>query len=212
MGFARHRRALSPAEIARGYDALAEQWNSDQFPRSNGIAAHERAIAFVRHRGRALDVGCGSSGRIIDLLLAHGFTVEGVDLSARMLELARRRHSALTFHHADICEWQPPARYDLISGWDSIWHVPLAEHEPVLRKLLGALTPGGVCIFTAGGVDVPQEKTDAAMGPPMYYSALGIPRLLEVLADEGCICRHLEYDQHPELHVYVIAQKEGGGD
>jgi RimJ/RimL family protein N-acetyltransferase len=41
----------------------------------------------------------------------------------------------------------------------------------------------------------------------MYHATLGIPKTLQVLAEAGCVCRHLEYDQHPEAHVYVIAQK-----
>ena len=124
-----------------------------------------------------------------------------------MLELARKRHPDVTFHHADVCAWTLPRSYAFISAWDCLWHVPLREHEAVLRRILQALLPGGVLIFSGGGLDTPSEKRDAAMGPPMYYSTLGIPRILEVLADEGCICRHLEYDQYPELHLYVIAQK-----
>src|SRR5436190_734021 len=30
-------------------------------------------------------------------------------------------------------------------------------------------------------------------------SVLGVPRTLQVLAGSGCTCRHLEYDQHPNL-------------
>lgn len=204
---------MTPADIARSYDQLADHWHSDAFPRSNGIGAHERAIAFVQRRVRALDVGCGSSGRIIDLLAGHGFAVEGLDVSPRMIELARQRNPEITFHHADICAWDlPAAHYDFISAWDSIWHLPLDAQEPVLRKLCRALTPGGVCIFTTGGLDASSEKVDATMGPPMYYSVLGIPDTLRVLAESGCVCRHLEYDQHPELHVYVIAQRLGERD
>ena len=198
---------MTPADIARGYDELADHWTSDAFPRTNGIAPHERAVAFVRRRGRALDVGCGSSGRIIDLLQSHGFTVEGLDVSPRMLELARRRHPDVTFHLTDVCDWTFPARYDLISAWDSVWHVPLAAQARVLRTILDALAPGGVYIFTMGGLDTPEEKVDTAMGPPMYYATLGIPETLRVIAASGCVCRHLEYDQHPESHVYVMAQR-----
>lgn len=45
------------------------------------------------------------------------------------------------------------------------------------------------------------------MGPPMYTAAIGIPKTLTLLSENGCICRHLEYDQHPELHLYIVAQK-----
>ena len=198
---------MDPREIAKAYDQLADRWNDDPLLRNYGIPQHERAMALVKEKGTALDVGCGSNGRIIDLLMNRGFSVEGLDLSSRMIELAKQRHPSVTFHQADICEWDFPRTYDLISAWDSIWHVPLANHEPVLKKILQALTPGGVCIFTTGGLDVPSEKVDSAMGPETYYSVLGIPAMLQLLSKSGCVCRHLEYDQLPELHLCVIAQR-----
>jgi len=201
---------MRPEEVGKSYDAIAERWNDDGFPRENGMEAHRRAIAFVKQRGPALDIGCGSSGRFLDLLIAAGFEAEGLDVSNRMLELARQRHPEVTFHHADICQWDFPKQYDFISAWDSIWHIPLEEHERVLTKILDGLSPGGVCLFTTGGVDEPSETRDAAMGPPMYHSAPGIPKTLAMLTAANCVCRHLEYDQYPELHVYIIAQKAVG--
>ncbi len=197
---------MLPSEIAQSYDQIAERWRSDRFPASNGIAQHERAIAFLKQKYAALDIGCGSSGRIVDLLLHHGFAVEGIDISQRMLELAKVRHPTVTFHHADICQWELPRQYDLISAWDSIWHLPMAEQKPVMQKILQALTPGGVFIFTTGGLDGPTEKVDSSMGPQVYYSLLGIPQTLKLIDECGCICRHLEYDQYPEAHLYLIVQ------
>lgn len=199
---------MNPIKIAAGYDQLAERWASDSFPKANGIAQHERALSFVKQKRRALDVGCGSSGRFIDLLLSNGFNVEGVDISQKMLALAKAKHPAVVFYHADICEWVIPGKYDFISAWDSIWHVPLSQQKQVMTKLADALEPGGVFIFTTGGLDKPDEKTDSFMGPEMYYSTLGIPEVLLLVNEMGCICRHLEYDQHPELHVYLIVQKK----
>ena len=198
---------MIPKDVAKSYDDIAERWTSDNFPLNNGIAQHERAIDFIKEKRAALDVGCGCSGRIIDLLLSHGFKVEGLDVSARMIALARQRHPTVLFHQADICDWELPQKYDLISAWDSIWHVPLSSQGAVLAKLMQGLTPGGVCIFTTGGLDAPSEKVDAAMGVQMYYGVLGIPRTLALIAEHGCVCRHLEYDQYPESHLYVIAQR-----
>jgi 2-polyprenyl-3-methyl-5-hydroxy-6-metoxy-1,4-benzoquinol methylase len=198
---------MQPHDVATSYDQIAQRWVAADFNRANGIAQHRRALQFLGRTGTALDVGCGSSGRFLDLLLAEGFDVEGLDLSTEMLRLARQSHPAVRFHQADICTWQAAKHYDLISAWDSIWHVPLSCQEPVLKKLCGSLTAGGVFIWTTGGLDGPSEKQDAAMGPPMYYSVLGIPRTLQVLAESGCVCRHLEYDQFPEKHVFLIAQK-----
>lgn len=198
---------MNPEDVATSYDQLAAHWDSEAFPRTNGIAQHERAIAFTDQRGPALDIGCGSSGRLIDLLLQHGFSPEGLDLSGRMLELARRRHPDLTFHLANIVDWPFPREYVFISAWDSIWHVPLGEQERVLRKILAGLSAGGVAIFTLGGTDQPSEITNSYMGPPMYHATPGIPRTLQVIAEAGAVCRHLEHDQHPQPHVYIVCQR-----
>lgn len=183
-------------------------------PRENGIPQHERAIRFSNTPGLAIDVGCGSSGRLIDLLLAKGFTVEGLDISEGMLEHARARHPRLTFHHADIVTWQFPRKYQFISAWDSVWHVPLEHQEAVLRKLCRALAEQGVLIYTTGGVDEPGDNSNPFLGQPLYHAALGIPKILEVIGEEGCICRHLEYDQaHGDdigKHLYLIIQKSQG--
>lgn len=197
---------MRPAEIAVSYDSIAHQWLAPHLD-ANGIRQHEHALRFRADGGRALDVGCGCHGRFLRLLASRGYEVEGLDVSARMIALAKERMPGGTFHHADVCEWEPTARYDFITAWDSIWHVPLDRHEGVLKKLCGALTPGGVFIWSAGGLDAPEEKRDSSMGPTVYYSTPGIPRMLQVISESGCICRHLEYDQHPEKHLFLIAQK-----
>lgn len=199
---------MQPTQIAQSYDQIADRWSSDSFPRANAIPQHKRAITFLQQKRTALDVGCGSSGRIIDLLLEHGFAVEGVDISTRMVKLAQERHPTITFYQADICEWQLPQQYDLISAWDSIWHIPLAQQEAMMCKLMAGLAPGGVLIYTTAGLDAPTEKVDSAMGVPVYYGVLGIPATLKLFDSCGCICRHLEYDQYPEAHLYLIVQRK----
>jgi RimJ/RimL family protein N-acetyltransferase len=143
-------------------------------------------------------------------LARHDFTTDGVDLSEKMIALARDRHPKARLFQADICEWELPRPYDLIVAWDSLWHVPLGRQEAVLAKLCRGLSAGGVLVFSAGGTDGPGEKRDAGMGVPMYHATLGIPKTLQVLAEADCVCRHLEHDQYPEDHVYLIAQRPEG--
>jgi hypothetical protein len=50
------------AEIARSYDSIAQQWLEPHLA-ANGIRQHEQALKFRPNGGRALDVGCGCSGR-----------------------------------------------------------------------------------------------------------------------------------------------------
>jgi SAM-dependent methyltransferase len=197
---------MDPEAIGRQYDQIADHWQEPHL-QSNGVAQFEKAIRFTKNRGPALDIGCGSSGRFIDLLSRHGFVPEGLDVSQQMIALAKARHPRIRFYKADICTWNFPKKYDFVSAWDSTWHLPLSRQEPVLQRICGGLPHNGVFIFTTGGLDVPSEKLVSFMGVELSYSALGIPKTLELLARFGCACRHLEYDQHPQQHVYIAAQK-----
>lgn len=198
---------MHPKEIGKAYDKITHLWESGDFDRRNGIEQHKRAMAFSENRGKALDVGCGCTGRFIDLLISEGFSPEGVDISEKMVHLARSRHPEVVFHHQDICKWDIQQKYDFITAWDSIWHIPLEQQENVLKKLVSSLNPGGMLIFSFGGTSEQGGHTDDFMGADVYYSTLGTSGFLKLFISLGCICRHLEYDQYPELHAYLIVQK-----
>jgi SAM-dependent methyltransferase len=198
---------MDPLKQADNYNQIAAHWASDKFNRDNGIAQHKRALQSVKHKQIAIDIGCGSSGRIIDLLLNEGFEVEGLDLSIEMLKLAKENHPNVKFYHGDICSWDFPKQYDFISAWDSVWHAPLVEQSNILKKLCNALTPNGVLIYTTGAVDEPGEASNEFLGQMLYHSAMGIPAVLKTVTECNCICRHLENDDWPNPHLYLIIQR-----
>jgi len=180
---------MNPSKTGKNYDSISDRWSDDRFDMKNGIDQHKRALIFAESRGRALDVGCGPTGRIMGLLQKEGFTPEGLDVSEKMITLARNRNPEWKFYHEDICSYQPREKYDFITAWDSVWHIPL------------------VMIFSFGGLDEPGDHTDDTMGPMMYYSSLGTNGFMQVLLDNGCAIKHLEFDQYPELHAYMVVQK-----
>lgn len=198
---------MNPADIGKAYDQITHLWESSDFNMSNGIEQHEKAIAFAKNRGKALDIGCGCTGRFIRLLRSAGFTPSGVDISSKMLKVARENHPDIEFIQADICKHTLSERYDFITAWDSIWHVPLSEQRNVLSKIVNSLNVGGVFIFSFGGTSEAGSHTDDFMGPEVYYSSLGTNGFLALLIELGCIVRHLEFDQYPELHTYMVVEK-----
>jgi len=191
------------------YDALADRWLDTTFNPDNGVALHRRALSFLdpTDDGWALNAGCGCNTRFNPLMRERGLRIEGVDISTRMIALAAQADPEVLLHHADIRQWPIRRSYRFITAWDSLWHVPLAQQEAVMAKLMGALAPGGVFIFSAGGLDQAGEHVDDAMGPALCYATLGIPGLLAAIARAGCVVRHLEFDQHPQQHLAVVVQR-----
>jgi predicted TPR repeat methyltransferase len=190
------------------YDAIASLWDEEQKDSSYGTEALMRAIAMCGEeaiRRTALDIGCGSGGRMVRVLEAHAFQVTGIDCSAEMLKIAHERHPAGTWIPADITTWNTSERYDVILAWDSIFHVALDKQEDVLKKMCGMLKPNGILLYTLG--DDIGEHLSEWHEKSFYYSSLGIEKNLELLMQYGCSLRHLELDQYPLKHCIIIAKK-----
>ncbi len=198
---------MNPHDIGKAYDQITHLWDDKVFDRSNGMAQHRRAIKFVAHRGKALDVGCGRTGRFIELLLNEGFSPQGLDISEEMLKLAQQRHPEIRFHQHDVCQWRSTETFDFITAWDSIWHIPLSQQKHVLRRLVESLNAHGILIFSFGGTQEENSHVDDFMGPQVYYSSLGVTGFLKQIMHLKCICRHLEFEEYPGTHAYLIVQK-----
>jgi 2-polyprenyl-3-methyl-5-hydroxy-6-metoxy-1,4-benzoquinol methylase len=198
---------MDPQETARHYDALVSWWLEQMKDSSYGIAALERALTFVEQGRQALDVGCGGEGRFFRVLAEQGFHCAGLDISTEMIRLAKDRYPDVSLAVGDICTWQLPHAYDVITAWDSLFHLPLENHEAVIRKLCDGLSPKGVLLFSCGGVEEKGTVEGAFGGQRFEYSSLGVPEFARILWRCGCAIYHLEYDQYPEKHAYFIAKK-----
>ena len=196
---------MDPRETGRRYDAIASMWDSRRLESMHGVRFLEKAIALCQSRGTALDVGCGSGGRMIDKLLVAGFRVTGVDVSPAMLEIAKARHPTVAFLNDDITEWVPQSQFDLILAWDSIFHLPHRSHAVVLGKLCACLADQGVLLFTAGGIDA--EIVGNMHGVEFAYSSLSEIALMKLVQRGGCIPVLVERDQYPLHHLVFLAVK-----
>jgi len=111
------------------------------------IALAERAPA-----GLVLDVGCGP-GPVGGFVATHGRTVEGVDLSPAMIEVARVRHPAMTFREGDM--FNLPYAGASVAGivaFYAIVHMESSDLPRMFAELHRVLVPGGVvmCSFHVG--------------------------------------------------------------
>lgn len=196
---------MNPLLLGKKYDKIAKLWHDKLVDSDYGINQIERALGFCSNKRTALDVGCGSGGRILKRLQHEGFKITGVDVSEQMLVIAKGNHPETNFYHADICDWNSNERFDLIVAWDSIWHLPFDMQPTVLKKLCNMLNPGGIFIYTFGNAYGYHEST--WHDDQFYYSSIGINNNLKLLMDEGCKCVHLELDDYPEKHVTIIGVK-----
>ncbi|MEQ1784285.1 MAG: class I SAM-dependent methyltransferase, partial [Hyphomonadaceae bacterium] len=122
----------------------AEQERTDQLIRAFGDAALTAARASLGER--VLDVGCGCGDTSLALANSVGPTghVLGVDVSAPMLIVARRRASALsnlTFAEADASSASLPGSFDLLYSRFGVMFFDAPV--PAFRHLHKAMSPTG---------------------------------------------------------------------
>ena len=196
---------MKPSELGTKYDKIAKWWHDQHVESSYGVEQFLKAIVFAPDGGVALDVGCGAGGRFVRILEEHDFSIIGVDVSKGMINLAKQNHPNQSFLHQDICSWETDERFDFIVAWDSIFHLPLNMQKPVVSKLSKLLKSNGVLIYTFGNGE--GEHTDEWYEDTFYYSSMGINENIRILIDNGLTILHMELDQYPEKHVYVIATK-----
>lgn len=190
----------APAEYVRDlFDGFAERFDSD-LAGGLGYRTPELLATAVREAAgggalsgvpRGLDLGCGTglSGVALAPLVRR---LEGLDLSPRMLEQARRRGVYAALHEGDLLRWLPghPGAFDLIAAADVLNY--LGDLRPALAAIAGAVRPGGLAAFS---LEVGDGGAPFALGTTMRYrhdpsQTVGLAaEAFEVLAQREAILR-----------------------
>lgn len=136
------RTRLAYDTVAEAYarlladDLAGATWDRDV------LAAFARAVP----PGPVLDAGCGP-GRITAHLAGGGLTVHGLDLSPRMVAVARRTHPDLRFDVGSLTALpEPDGGLAGALAWYSLIHLDPAGRSTALAELRRVLAPGGLLL------------------------------------------------------------------
>jgi SAM-dependent methyltransferase len=201
--------------VARGYDQIAERylaWGA------SGIRGEERdyyttvLLDALPIGAKVLELGCGA-GIPTTRRLAERFTVTGIDISARQIDLARQNVPNATFEHTDMTTLDiPPTSFDAICAFYAIGHVPREEHARLLRQIATWLRPGGLFVASFSNDDSAGDIEDDWLGTPMYFSgydAATNQRLVRNAGFEVVTARPETAEEfgRPTTFFWVVARK-----
>jgi SAM-dependent methyltransferase len=107
----------------------------------------DRFAAAVRDVGLVCDMGCGP-GHVARYLHERGVRVCGVDLSAAMVERARRLIPGVEFRQGDMMALDvPDAAWAGIAAFYSLIHIARGDMAQALGELWRVLRPGGTLLL-----------------------------------------------------------------
>jgi len=91
-----------------------------------------------------LELACGT-GIWTETLLHMGKSVTAVDAAPEMLEIARNKfgEERIKYQQADLFEWEPAQKYDLVFFANWLSHVPPAALDEFLDRVQRSIRPDG---------------------------------------------------------------------
>jgi ubiquinone/menaquinone biosynthesis C-methylase UbiE len=135
----------------RSYDAVAGAYADSLRDELDGKPLDRALLAALIEQtpsGAAVaDLGCGP-GHVTGWLAAHGASAVGIDLSAGMIEVARREQPGTEFRVGDLLSL-PAAdgEFGALVAFYSIIHLAPGELPGALAEMHRVLRPGGLALL-----------------------------------------------------------------
>ena len=140
-----------------------------------------------------LDLGCGTGEPILRYLLERGFAVTGLDASAAMIDIARRRFPNTPFLTGDMRSVALDQTFDAVIVWHSLFHLPHADQWAMFPIFARLLNPGGLLMFTSGSAYA--EVWSDNGGEALYHASLDAHEYRALLEEQGLrVIRHAADD------------------
>jgi ubiquinone/menaquinone biosynthesis C-methylase UbiE len=202
---------------ARAYDAIGARYD-EAFPHKDGQLA---VVATMLQRiggsgARVLDAGAGTGLPTALQLVEAGCRVTGLDISSRMLEIARKNVPEAEFVFGDIVDVADITEtpYEAVTAFFALLHLPRERIRTALSAVRDVLVPGGW--FALGMVeadvdDVPIAFLDSRIRVTGYLR----DDLRTVLTESGFTIEHeqvLSYapetsSAQPEIQMFFLCRK-----
>ncbi|MFF2848286.1 class I SAM-dependent methyltransferase [Streptomyces sp. NPDC058001] len=205
--------------VRESYDTVADTYlervprPADLDPLSRATLAAFAEIVRIGGRGPVADVGCGP-GLVTAYLTTLGVSAFGVDVSPRMIELARRAHPGLRFDEGSMTALD--IGDDTLGGilaWYSIQHTPPERLPEVFAEFHRTLAPGGRLLIGGYVGDDEHIRPAQGYGHPVSYQFhfLSLDRIADLLTRAGLVVS-ARLEQGPDegkkrAYVSVLARK-----
>lgn len=165
------RGAWNP-HLAADYDRIAEPYAEAFFDELERKPFDRDLLdRFARSvNGPVCDLGCGP-GHVTAYLALRGVTVVGVDLSPRMIDIARRRHPRGQYQVGDMRRLHaPPGSFGAMLSLYALIHVRRDEVVSVLREMWRVIKPAGKLLL-AGHKGQGEVHAEERFGQPVSLDA-----------------------------------------
>jgi ubiquinone/menaquinone biosynthesis C-methylase UbiE len=199
---------------ARAFDAMSARYD-EAFPHKEGqLAVVSTLLERVAAGARVLDVGSGTGLPTARQLVDAGCHVTGLDISPRMLEIARGNVPEAEFVLGDVMELSSEPRYEAVTAFFTLLNLPREKVLTALDLIHEALVPGGWFALAMVEADV-DDVPIAFLASRVRVTGYLRDDLRALLAESGFAVEHeqvLSYapetsSAQPEIQMFFLCRK-----
>lgn len=179
------------------YNRIAEDWHNDHISDQWWIEGAVKFLKYLKPGDSVLDVGC-AGGVKSKYLTENGMKVLGIDVSEKMIEIARQYSPAAEFQVLDMRKIGALSKkFKAVFAQASILHLPKKEASGVVKQFAEILEPSGICYISVkekrpNGVDEEEiVETDYGYDYQRLFSYYSADDLRQYLTDAGFILREV---------------------
>lgn len=142
------------------YRRRASEYDATAYPDlAASMARIDSVVAELAPSGSLVELACGT-GMWTRALAARTDDITAIDASDETIALARERCPAhVRFRRANLFEWRPERRYDVVFFAFWLSHVPSTLVDNFLASVTDAVAPGGRLMFVDEHANRPNHET-----------------------------------------------------
>jgi cyclopropane fatty-acyl-phospholipid synthase-like methyltransferase len=172
-------------QTQKSYDKIATEYvrNRDQFANKKYL---DMLANNLQKGASILDVGCGAGLPVDKYLVEKGFSLSGIDISPRQIELAQKNIPEGFFEIKDMSKLQAYEYcVDAIVSFYAIFHIPREEHAALFKKFITFMPKGGYILVTMGANGEDPGTEEVFHGEKVFYSFYAPEKNTEIIKDAG---------------------------
>lgn len=149
-----------------------------------------------------IDIGCGDGRFLREIRELYPDTkIQGVDISHRAIELAKRMNPGLFFEQRDIIQTPLNSKWSVVTLLEVVEHIPLEKVRDFMSSITEMIVPGGHIIIT-----VPHRNEKMAS---KHYQHFEPSQLYTLIADDYDKHQFILFD-HASLFLKILLKLMGG--
>lgn len=172
-------------ETVKVYDKIAEKYSELYDEDFCDAEFLDKFLTFLSNKASILDVGCGT-GRSTKYFSDKGYNVIGLDLSKKMIEIAKKSYPNIDFRLGDMRNINLSKKFEGIAFMYSLFHVEKNDALNILKNVKNFLNPKGILfiILQEGNGEINLEHPFMP-GGKLYVRLYGENEIKDILIKEG---------------------------